>query len=236
MIASTMPQITPDPNVGGAVPVSHDPTVARMLENFIESKQGKIGVLPKTFASKIDILRREPPTTSGVYIVRCANKYKIGHTTNFARRVKSFKTANPDDIVLEAFIGTENRLQAKRLETALHRVFDAKRIKGEWFLLNEGDLEFVNTYQMKVGQQGLSGVVDTEVFQQLTDRLIRTSLQNTATKLGRRYFTIQEMMGECPDIGLPFATWKCALDTLHHDKVLYCSGEAVRLPRDFSVN
>ncbi len=73
---------------------------------------------------------------SGVYIIRIQNtdKYKIGITKDLQRRIKQFKTGNPDNIKIDYFIATEN---SRKLEKTLHSKFKEHRIGGEWFILDE---------------------------------------------------------------------------------------------------
>lgn len=64
--------------------------------------------------------------------------YKIGHTRrSVEKRVAEFRTGNSSMFeVLDVF---ESKWGTK-IEAHLHRHFRIKRIKGEWFDLNESDL------------------------------------------------------------------------------------------------
>lgn len=64
--------------------------------------------------------------------------YKIGHTRRAVEtRIAEFKTGNSSMFeVLDIF----NSKWGTKIEAHLHRHFRMKRIKGEWFELNESDL------------------------------------------------------------------------------------------------
>ena len=65
--------------------------------------------------------------------------YKIGITKRaIEKRIKEFKTGNASELLL---VDHFNSKWATKIESHLHRYFKAKRIKGEWFELNDEDLE-----------------------------------------------------------------------------------------------
>lgn len=68
----------------------------------------------------------------GVYIVniRRTNKSKIGITNNISRRLKEFKTANPDTIDLFYFLSTK---LPRLVEWRIHEILSEKKVEGEWF-------------------------------------------------------------------------------------------------------
>lgn len=77
---------------------------------------------------------------SGVYIVGIQNtdRFKIGRTVNLKRRIKQFKTGNPENINIVYFVETRH---FQSLEIHLHKIFSKERIGGEWFSLDEQKLE-----------------------------------------------------------------------------------------------
>lgn len=77
-----------------------------------------------------------------VYLIQKgdSNHYKIGITHKVNQRVKSLQTASSESLkIIHIFSTNFNR----KLESYLHRYFKSKQLSGEWFSLEE--LE-VNTF------------------------------------------------------------------------------------------
>ncbi len=72
-----------------------------------------------------------------VYIIKVNENYKIGKTNNIEQRISNFKTAIVDEIEVVKLFECKNSFT---LENLLHSAFKSKRIKGEWFSLNNIDL------------------------------------------------------------------------------------------------
>ncbi len=75
-----------------------------------------------------------------VYIIKCLDKYKIGKTNGYkglVERFKDFKTGNPFPIEIYKIKYVDN---AYIEEFSFHQTFKNKRISGEWFNLEEEDL------------------------------------------------------------------------------------------------
>lgn len=76
-----------------------------------------------------------------VYILKFSDAYKIGFTTNLKRRLHEFtKIALPYEPELLMTINTN---YPQHLERMLHKRFEKKRLKGEWFSLESTDLMFI---------------------------------------------------------------------------------------------
>lgn len=76
-----------------------------------------------------------------VYLIRASNGVvKIGKTRNLAQRLKDLNTASPLDLEL---LGSVYYALGDQLELELHAQYADKRIKGEWFDLNEDDIEAI---------------------------------------------------------------------------------------------
>ena len=75
-----------------------------------------------------------------VYLLTNNNdQYKIGITKyNAKKRIKDLQTGNGDviDVVAEFKSKYNNKI-----ETALHRRYGTKRLKGEWFVLEKKDIQ-----------------------------------------------------------------------------------------------
>lgn len=66
--------------------------------------------------------------------------YKIGYSKNPAKRVASWPLL-PWVCRIVAIIPT---YQPRKVEDYLHRLFAGKRLRGEWFLLSEEDIQFAS--------------------------------------------------------------------------------------------
>lgn len=76
-----------------------------------------------------------------VYIVKIESerKYKIGYTKRkLEKRLKELQTGCPD--VIEPVWYFKSKYVTK-LESYLHRQFKDKKIEGEWFLLENEDID-----------------------------------------------------------------------------------------------
>lgn len=76
-----------------------------------------------------------------VYLIRSPDGvYKIGKTANPEQRLRAFLTQFPFAVEYVSLIRTENM---GKLEKELHRKFDLKRLKGEWFALSDDDVTYI---------------------------------------------------------------------------------------------
>ncbi len=80
-----------------------------------------------------------------IYVISAGDKYKIGKTTNINTRVRQLNTSNPDNIKI---VISEQVLGYDYLEEYLLREFADKRISGEWFALNNSDIEKIKNIVM----------------------------------------------------------------------------------------
>lgn len=77
---------------------------------------------------------------SGVYVLHCADVYKIGRGRNAALRVRQIQTNTPFPVEHLFTIATSN---AVALERELHQRFAERRVRGEWFALITDDIEYL---------------------------------------------------------------------------------------------
>jgi hypothetical protein len=73
----------------------------------------------------------------GVYVIKCNEYYKIGHSINFAHRLDNFRNANPYPIEVVLFLVTD---YYREIEGQIHQLLDEKRVYREWFLLENKDI------------------------------------------------------------------------------------------------
>lgn len=83
--------------------------------------------MSKTFAKK-----------TGIYILYSCGYYKIGITTNIDKRISDLQTGNPFLIQLVFFKIIND---ASALESELHKKYKNKNVLGEWFWLNNEDIQ-----------------------------------------------------------------------------------------------
>ena len=62
---------------------------------------------------------------------------KIGRTLNIENRMRDLSRSNSGKLDLLGYIPCEN---SKQLESAMHKFYKTKRVKGEWFRLSEEDI------------------------------------------------------------------------------------------------
>jgi hypothetical protein len=107
----------------------------------------RAGLLPRLFRHLRRWLHRrrlpQPLSAAGragyVYVIRGRDDglFKIGLTVDPAKRLQTFQTARPD-LQFEHLIRCRDRYNAER---RLHEQFARKRRQGEWFQLDNRDLE-----------------------------------------------------------------------------------------------
>lgn len=101
-------------------------------------KRERIGIPPASTLS-----HRAPESKPGVvYLLRYGNHCKIGMTTDLRTRIQTINTSLTSKVELLHTIETNNHID---LERELHERFAAKRCNGEWFLLDEQDIEQIKT-------------------------------------------------------------------------------------------
>lgn len=77
-----------------------------------------------------------------IYLVEAEglNRYKIGITGNVKDRIKRIQTSSPVKVNL---ITSSERVDFKELEIELHEDYRKNRVIGEWFELNQEELEAI---------------------------------------------------------------------------------------------
>lgn len=77
-----------------------------------------------------------------IYFLSSAGYVKIGKTLNLDDRMRSLEMSTPLEIELLHFVKSENIDKDERI---FHNMFVTKRVKGEWFDLDERDIEEIKT-------------------------------------------------------------------------------------------
>jgi len=100
-------------------------------EIFVE----KWGLVPK------ELTKANSPVSGYIYLLQCEDWYKIGKTTQKPEdRIAQIDTGMPFETTLVHTISVGD---CGTVEQRLHAKFSDKRWKGEWFKLNEADVEYV---------------------------------------------------------------------------------------------
>lgn len=77
-----------------------------------------------------------------VYLVKMGEHYKIGISKSPEKRLGEF-TKLPNELEKICVVKVKGY---KRIEEYLHEHFADKRVRGEWFELNEEDIEYIKEY------------------------------------------------------------------------------------------
>lgn len=78
-----------------------------------------------------------------IYLLRGGgSRFKIGKTIDPAKRLSQFQISSPDIAQFEVVIATG---RMSELESNLHAQFKDKRIRGEWFMLFDEDVNFIKS-------------------------------------------------------------------------------------------
>lgn len=75
-----------------------------------------------------------------VYVIRCGDLYKIGKTTDIAKRIKQLQTSAPQALELVCWLLQGYMTDA---ESNYHSVYRDKRVSGEWFALTNEDVAYI---------------------------------------------------------------------------------------------
>jgi hypothetical protein len=75
--------------------------------------------------------------TPAIYLVKCNEYYKIGRSNSILDRIRVMEIGNPYKLELVFFARTDKDLEVEKM---LHKTFEHKRIKGEWFCLSDSDI------------------------------------------------------------------------------------------------
>lgn len=70
--------------------------------------------------------------------------YKIGYTKRDVNtRIREFKTGNASEFLI---VDSFKSKWGTKIESHLHRLFKSKRIRGEWFNLDDDDIKTFSRY------------------------------------------------------------------------------------------
>jgi len=109
------------------------------IEQYLDDMRRAIAAeqIPEPPISDFFKLRKFP---GFVYVLTCSIGTKIGITKNIKRRISHIQGSIPYPLTLFHSFHSQD---CANDEAWLHRHFKSKRMKGEWFDLNEDDLAFI---------------------------------------------------------------------------------------------
>lgn len=94
-----------------------------------------------------DFVSREPSHRESdegyIYVIKAGGRYKIGKAKELKDRVKTHQTSSPYETELVVGVVVEDYTKVER---ELHDLFAEKRVKGEWFTLDETDIKTIREH------------------------------------------------------------------------------------------
>ena len=80
-----------------------------------------------------------------IYFIADTNKdvVKIGVSKSPKKRLKQLQTSNSNKLVLLGYIDGE-----KEQEKYLHNLFSKHKLSGEWFILNDEIIDYINSVNL----------------------------------------------------------------------------------------
>jgi len=118
---------------------SQDESIAHMINGLYEEIERRDSNKPREKTKQIS----KTQTRKGfVYLLKCDRYYKIGMSKSVTDRIKQLSTQPPFDIELLHTIQTNDMYG---LESTLHQKFSEKRKTGEWFNLDDSDIEYIRS-------------------------------------------------------------------------------------------
>lgn len=82
-----------------------------------------------------------------LYVIKCSEFHKIGMTSDLVEyRMKYMQIGNPYEMEIIATYQGDN---IPYKEKELHKLFSSKKERGEWFRLDEVDLEVISDFMIK---------------------------------------------------------------------------------------
>lgn len=96
--------------------------------------------MSKINSTAVQIASANSPTQRICYLIESGGRYKIGKSApgqSLTNRIRHIDTGSPFPVNL---IHAVTHTQANNIEWMLHNEFKDKRVKGEWFQLDQEDV------------------------------------------------------------------------------------------------
>lgn len=143
------------------------------------------------------------------------NTYKIGKANNPAERIKGLQIGSSEELSLIAFC-----IGGYTLETFLHRKFETKKKRGEWYNLTQEDLNFILELFHKISSpEEIKLITCPDSKEHKLGNIIQTYYNTQRKKLGLAMSKSNgketEAYPEC--CGSKCWCYNCAMDTMRPD-------------------
>ena len=89
-------------------------------------------------------------TTQYLYLITDCVYYKLGIAKNVEKRKRQLQTGTPNKLVIEAYYPVTD---ARKKEKYLHTKYASKKRQGEWFALDEKDVQNIKDYLTNVANR-----------------------------------------------------------------------------------
>lgn len=110
-------------------------------------------------------------------------------TNNPQSRIDTLQTGNPKELKMLACIPCKDRVEARHLESFMHKKLNASRVRGEWFKTNGGDLNSALHEFAKM--KGIS-----EIYNANQDDSLNTSYKARERKLNREVKALKKALNK----------------------------------------
>jgi len=94
-----------------------------------------------------DSLKNFIDNSSFLYIIYSEYGCKIGYTKSPLERIEQIKHGLPSQECF--FVGLYINDKAYAYERKLHKIFKTQRLSGEWFILNDEDINYIDTFLLQ---------------------------------------------------------------------------------------
>lgn len=91
------------------------------------------------------VIMEQSYNKEGIYILNATNtnRYKIGISKNFGKRLSNLQTGSPFMFEIEAFYPTN---KSRSIERLAHKLLKDKNVGGEWFELTREELQIIDEF------------------------------------------------------------------------------------------
>lgn len=118
--------------------------------DLIKQSKDKLDQLKILYDKQSEMLNREDRLWSYVYLIKCNEFCKIGHTFNLDNRLNSLQTGNPYNLEITFSL---KHPKAEEVEFYLQEKFLEKKVLREWFKLSDDDIvdikRMIENYEKK---------------------------------------------------------------------------------------
>lgn len=129
--------------------VISQPVVCYLPKGFQVRIKYLVLAFSEVFIEKRKRDKRASANHGFVYLVQSpTGSYKIGRTKDPDNRMKTFSVKLPFEVDYVCVIETGDMYQ---LERSLHQQYASKRVNGEWFMLDTGDVECIKRLVVEHG-------------------------------------------------------------------------------------